>query len=685
MKRIIGLTFFLCAFCIFGCSEDSTSEDEKNENGQATLSVDAPSQITFNADGTGGMKIITITTNQPSWTYSLNPSNGAGWLSVVQSGNTLQLSASSNESADSRDDVTVTISAGNAPHIQITIKQLTGNANLSTDAPSKITFNADGTGGMDIITVTTNRPKWGYALSPEDGAGWLTVTKSGNKLQLKAAQNPIAEPREEVILTISADKAPDVQISVQQLGAEPVLLTSAPSEITFNADGSGGYNNGYIDVLTTYPSWTYSLTPSDGAGWLSVTQVTEEAEGKYIGLYLKATPYATSGGKDVLITISAGDAPDIRITVKKLQSYDTIEPPLLTDEEGEYYAISSLNHLIWLSERIAARTWSYGSRQRFVQTADIDMNNYGFTPIGTESAPFCFNYDGQGYKIYNLKIFLPGTDNVGLFGYVSSHNTKIQIANVHIASGTITGNYNVGGIVGSLYRWFDSEEIAILGCRNEASVTGSGNVGGIAGLNQLKITACVNTGNITGAYNCGGITGRNDAASSYNIGEIAACYNTGNIKADSYVGGIAGRTEMFWDNEDFPHPSKIISCYNTGTISCNKNCGGGLVGYHRGEAGGYNIGKVTGPYSGMMAGYLFNNNGTGFYAYRAELGGYWLRYDDSDVAIRQGTDPYQHCHSFSASDWPSWTNTYWQSSGHWVEGGTPNGINSEFPKLYFEE
>lgn len=101
MKRIIGLTFFLCAFCIFGCSEDSTSEDEKNENGQATLSVDAPSQITFNADGTGGMKIITITTNQPSWTYSLNPSNGAGWLSVVQNGNTLKLSASSNESADS--------------------------------------------------------------------------------------------------------------------------------------------------------------------------------------------------------------------------------------------------------------------------------------------------------------------------------------------------------------------------------------------------------------------------------------------------------------------------------------------------------------------------------------------------------------------------------------------------------
>lgn len=354
MKHIIGLTF-LCAFCIFGCSKDPASKNKENENKQATLSVDAPSQITFNADGTGGMKIITITTNQPSWTYSLNPSNGAGWLSVEKNGNTLELSASSNESADSRDDVTVTISAGNAPHIQITIRQLAGSANLKTDAPSKITFNADGTGEMNLITVTTNRPQWEYAISPEDGAGWLTVKKIGNTLQLEATENPSAIPREEVILTISADKAPDVQISVQQLGADPVLLTAAPSEITFNADGSGGYNDGYIDVLTNYPSWTYTMNPSDGAGWLSVEQVTEEAEGKNIGLYLKAIPYAISDGKDVLITISAGDAPDIQITVRKLQSYNSVEPPLSSDAEGEYYAISSLNHLIWLSEQIAAK------------------------------------------------------------------------------------------------------------------------------------------------------------------------------------------------------------------------------------------------------------------------------------------------------------------------------------------
>lgn len=683
MKQIIGLTFFLCAFCIFGCSKDSTSEDKKNENGQATLSVDAPSQITFNADGTGGMKIITITTNQPSWTYSLNPSNGAGWLSVVQNSNTLKLSASSNESADSRDDVTVTISAANAPHIQITIKQLAGNANLSTNAPSTITFNADGTGGMDFITVTTNRPQWEYTLSPEDGAGWLTVTKSGDKLHLNATINSSATPREEVILTISADKAPDVQISMQQLGAEPVLLTGAPSEIIFNADGTGGYNNGYIDVLTNYPSWTYSLNPSDGAGWLSVTQVTEEAEGKYIGLYLKATPYATSDGKDVLITISAGDAPDIRITVKKLQSYDTLEPPLLTDEEGEYYAISSLNHLIWLSEQIAAKTWLYSSGLRFVQTADIDMNNYGFTPIGTEISPFRFNYDGQGFKIYNLRIFQPGSNYVGLFGYVRSDN-NIKISNVHIASGTITGNSNVGGIVGYFNQWI-SKESTIIGCCNEASVTGGIYVGGITGTNQLKVIACVNTGNITGGSNCGGITGVNDAYSEYVTGEVTACYNTGNIKADANAGGIAGVTKVYWDNEYFSYPSKIISCYNTGTISCNKTYGGGLVGNHSGTASGYNIGKVTGPYAGMMAGYLYDSGGTGFYAYRAELNGHWLRYDDSDVAIRSGTDPYQKCHPFSASDWPSYTHPNWQSSGHWVEGGTPNGINSEFPKLYFEE
>ena len=48
--------------------------------------------------------------------------------------------------------------------------------------------------------------------------------------------------------------------------------------------------------------------------------------------------------------------------------------------------------------------------------------------------------------------------------------------------------------------------------------------------------------------------------------------------------------------------------------------------------------------------------------------------------------------SFSSTSWPidriwDWTisDFAWKSLGRWVEGGTPNGINSEFPKLYFEE
>ena len=44
----------------------------------------------------------------------------------------------------------------------------------------------------------------------------------------------------------------------------------------------------------------------------------------------------------------------------------------------------------------------------------------GFESIGTEASSFKGSFDGKGYKITNLYINRPGTDYVGLFGYVGS-------------------------------------------------------------------------------------------------------------------------------------------------------------------------------------------------------------------------------------------------------------------------
>ncbi|MDR2890091.1 MAG: hypothetical protein LBV18_00540 [Alistipes sp.] len=91
-------------------------------------------------------------------------------------------------------------------------------ATLSTDAPATITFNADGTGGMAAITVTTDQPEWSFELSPEDS--WLSATKEGDKLNLVAEPNTAEEAAAPVTITFSAGDATEVTVIANQLGTD---------------------------------------------------------------------------------------------------------------------------------------------------------------------------------------------------------------------------------------------------------------------------------------------------------------------------------------------------------------------------------------------------------------------------------------------------------------------------------
>ncbi len=103
-------------------------------------------------------------------------------------------------------------------------------AKLEIDAPAEITFKADGTGGMEAITVTTNQPEWSYTASPADGAGWLTIVKEGNLLKLTAAPNTEITAPESVKITFTAGNAPEKVTMVKQLAA------GAPTEFTYSVD-----------------------------------------------------------------------------------------------------------------------------------------------------------------------------------------------------------------------------------------------------------------------------------------------------------------------------------------------------------------------------------------------------------------------------------------------------------------
>lgn len=79
----------------------------------------------------------------------------------------------------------------------------------------------------------------------------------------------------------------------------------------------------------------------------------------------------------------------------------------------------------------------------YILTADIDLTDKDFTPIGTNEAPFTGVFDGNGYTISGLT--LETSENYqGLFGV-----NEGVIRNVTLADDcTVTGNGYVGGIAG---------------------------------------------------------------------------------------------------------------------------------------------------------------------------------------------------------------------------------------------
>ena len=130
-----------------------------------------------------------------------------------------------------------------------------------------------------------------------------------------------------------------------------------------------------------------------------------------------------------------------------------------------------------------------------VKTLTLDG---AFTPIGTEQNPFNGSFDGNGVIIIGLTI--NSADNAGLFGYIG-------------ASGSVT---RVG-----LY---------------DSSVTGSANVGGIAGYNEGKISESFNYGSVSGEARVGGLVGAN-------AGRVENSFAKGTASAsqsEAYLGGIVG-------------------------------------------------------------------------------------------------------------------------------------------------
>lgn len=266
------------------------------------------------------------------------------------------------------------------------------------------------------------------------------------------------------------------------------------------------------------------------------------------------------------------------------------------------YLIEDVDDLKKLAEKVNGGEAYEG--KHFKLTADIDLENEPWTPIGTKVYTDAFGhseiryfkgtFDGDRHQIANLTI-TGRNEYVGLFGYVK--NATIQNCNV---AGEVSGYNAVGGIVGAV----DGKTNNILNCSFQGNVTGNAYVGGIVGQvqNQCEVSSCYVIGTVHGGNdNVGGIAGAGRGA-------IKNCYALADVSAGGkFVGGIAGDAFSV----------TIENCYYSGEVSASKNAGGIAGNVWRGTIQNcVSLAEsVTGSNTNRIVGNIYNLTLTNNYAW----------------------------------------------------------------------
>ena len=246
----------------------------------------------------------------------------------------------------------------------------------------------------------------------------------------------------------------------------------------------------------------------------------------------------------------------------------TFNPPMTgSGTKNDPYQISTADQLKLFRDKVNSSKTSDETKICVVLTADIDLKNEAWTPIGIgkdtrkEDLPYSGTFDGNGHTISGLNVNY-GDKNGGLFCHVKSATIK----NLTVA-GSVTYSSGDGIVYGGIVGCANSSTIE--NCTNRCTVTGTWYAGGIVGWSvDSDIIGCANFGNISSPFRSGGICGRiTGQVDAYGIdATIRDCYNVGMVSG-KYAGGITGQSDS--GNIDI----LIANCYNVGSLHGSTNTG----------------------------------------------------------------------------------------------------------------
>ena len=288
-----------------------------------------------------------------------------------------------------------------------------------------------------------------------------------------------------------------------------------------------------------------------------------------------------------------------------------------TGTEEDPYQIANGAQLAYLAQFVNSDSNNDCAGECFVLTADIDLANNDWTPIGNSFADVLFdgpdyrlfagNLDGKGHTISNISIGTESTplesDVFGLFGATEGkisnlnlHTVSIHgiakvasigavvgfagglvgssggsIENCHVTgltmdmsapSNVYAAAYWIGGLVGALDGTQLINECSVSGGITEKA--GKGSIGGLIGELGKAAKITYSRSNVTvnvkadssGGADVGGFIGKGNGKTDAET-VIRNCYATGNVTGGAYTGGFAGG---LWG-------LNIKNCYASGNVS----------------------------------------------------------------------------------------------------------------------
>ena len=278
-------------FTIIAGKKKKTSADVTIEQLAKINSLEAsPNNLSFEYNESGS-KTVSITTDASSWDCTAT----ANWISLSKQDKTLTVKASETNNGIEERSADLVVTAGNASPVTIHVKQ-DAQDSLNFSLPELI-FGANETSSKEV-SITTNASAWDF--KTQDGS-WLTISKSGNNLNIKPVSQNTSTSSRIATVSITAGTASAKTIKVTQEGRN--TLTVSPSELIFAANETSNYQS--VDITTNASSWNYSSP----ASWLTISK-----SGNRLSIR-PATQNESEISREANIVVTAGTATERFIKV----------------------------------------------------------------------------------------------------------------------------------------------------------------------------------------------------------------------------------------------------------------------------------------------------------------------------------------------------------------------------------